>query len=104
MQTIDTFLENSKISRINLLESDCEGFDLDVLVGAQQAIASRRIDAVLSEVSPKQGAIHTDFLTIHQYLLERGFYYFAFHDYAGWGEFHNALWLKDRNQAAVSIY
>jgi len=107
MQTIDTFMEKTGISRIGLLKTDCEGFDLEVMLGAQQAIAGKCIDAILSEVSLKQGAMHTDFLTIHEHLLERGFYFFAFYDYGGWGEFHslgqfhNALWLRDRDRGTA---
>ena len=101
MQTIDAFLKKAKISKIDLLKTDCEGFDLEVLFGAKHAIATNCIDAILSEVSLKSGAMHTEFLKIHAHVVKHGFYFFAFYDYGGWGQFHsqgqfhNALWLRD---------
>jgi FkbM family methyltransferase len=47
--TIDNELERLGIERVDLLKIDAEGYDLHVLRGAQEALASRRIGAVQFE-------------------------------------------------------
>jgi FkbM family methyltransferase len=47
--TVDTFVRQSGIDRIDLLKIDVEGAELDVLRGAHQCIRQSRIDAVLFE-------------------------------------------------------
>jgi FkbM family methyltransferase len=100
--TVDHLGASLKLSRLDLLKTDCEGFDLDVIKGAERMIAEGRIDAILAEVTLMRGdAGHTDFSALHEHLSERGFYFFASYGYEGWGPFHsegayhNALWLRE---------
>ena len=49
LTTIDTFCENKKIEKINLLKIDTEGSELKVLQGARRMLKSDKIDMVLFE-------------------------------------------------------
>jgi FkbM family methyltransferase len=45
--TVGTFVENHDIERIDLLKIDAEGFDLEVLKGANNTIACNRVPFIL---------------------------------------------------------
>jgi FkbM family methyltransferase len=98
--SIDSFLAATKISRVDLLKTDCEGFDLDALKGASSSLDSGMIESVLCEVTLNQKSFHSKFHELDKFLRSKGFYFFAFYDYGGWGrfhsegQFHNALWLR----------
>jgi FkbM family methyltransferase len=67
MRTLDRVAEDHKISRIDYLKIDAEGFDLHVLRGAQQLIADSRIGVVQFEFNTMNVFSRTfmhDFLTI----------------------------------------
>jgi len=97
---IDTFCREQGLDHLSLLKTDCEGHDLDALRGAEQMLAAGRIDAVFCEVNLRRNGMHGDFFAIHDYLVARGFYFYAIYDYEGWGRnfaegaFQNALWLR----------
>lgn len=50
--TLDEFLAERSIGEVALLKIDTEGFDLDVLRGAQGALAKRQIDVIQFEIIP----------------------------------------------------
>ena len=50
--TLDGYLAENRIERVSLLKIDTEGFDLSVLRGARDAIASRRISLIQFEFIP----------------------------------------------------
>jgi FkbM family methyltransferase len=99
MVTLDAFLEQKGISSVDLLKTDCEGYDLEVILGAEKALRQGRVSAVLCEVNLRGDGFHTDFFALNTHLSARGYYFFAFYDYAGWGhlyadgQYQNALWL-----------
>lgn len=73
--TIDNFCRQNAIERIDVLKTDTEGFDLDVLRGAEGLLGDRKIQFILSEcefdrVTPE---IHTNFFELHAFLKQRGF-------------------------------
>jgi FkbM family methyltransferase len=47
--TLDLFCQNEKIETIDLLKTDCQGFDLRVLHGAKQMLSERRIKIIQCE-------------------------------------------------------
>ncbi len=51
INTVDDFLANLGQPEVNLLKIDTQGFDLEVLRGAQQSLAAGRIGAVLVELN-----------------------------------------------------
>ena len=56
--TLDEFIQERGIDAITLLKIDTEGYDLNVLKGAAQAIAERRIHAIQFEFIPANIATH----------------------------------------------
>ena len=51
IKTIDTFLSEQNIRKVNLLKIDTQGFDLDVLFGAEKVFKAGIIDFVLIEIN-----------------------------------------------------
>ena len=49
---IDAYCEKEKIDHIRFMKIDVEGFELEVLRGAEQMLRRQRIDLVVFEVSP----------------------------------------------------
>ncbi len=49
-QTLDCFTSERKIDRIDLLKMDCQGFELEILKGAEDLLSSGRIGVIYSEV------------------------------------------------------
>lgn len=49
LDTLDEFTEARRIAHIGLLKTDTEGFDHQVLMGAEQLLGTRRIDSCLSK-------------------------------------------------------
>jgi FkbM family methyltransferase len=102
MTTIDTFITSEKIETVHLLKTDCEGFDLNAIKGASSSLDSGKISALLCEVTLNDRSFHSKFSQLNEYLVSKGYYFFAFYDYNGWGafhsdgQFHNALWLRRR--------
>lgn len=50
VETIDNFLLKSKLSKIEILKSDTEGFELNVLSGAVNSLTSQAFDFIYLEV------------------------------------------------------
>lgn len=73
--TVDAFMADHKIDRIALLKIDTEGFDLDVLKGAQKALAERRIEVIQFEFIPANVArrifLRDFFETLPNYRVHR---------------------------------
>jgi FkbM family methyltransferase len=56
--TLDAYLEEQGIARVELLKIDTEGFDLHVLRGARDSIAARRFGIIQFEFVPANIATH----------------------------------------------
>jgi FkbM family methyltransferase len=79
--TVDEFAAAQNIDRIDLLKVDAEGFDLDVLRGAEGMLASDKIAFVLAEVGFHPGdARHVLFDDVRDFLSAKGFFVFGFYD------------------------
>jgi len=72
--TLDAFCDEKGIEKIDVLKIDVEGFDLDVLQGANKVLVRSPSIVVLAEVEPinlaQRGLTATDFL---QFMTKRGF-------------------------------
>ena len=72
--TLDDFCEKHGVDHIDVLKVDVEGFDLDVLKGAEKVLSRSPRVVVLAEVEPlnlaQRGLTYNDFI---QYMHERGF-------------------------------
>ena len=81
VDTLDQFAADAGIQRIDLLKVDAEGFDLEVLRGADRLLDSGRVALVLVEVGFHPGdARHVLFDDVRDYLMQRGFHVYGFYD------------------------
>jgi len=81
VKTIDNFVLENHIERIDLLKIDTEGFDLEVLKGASHLLSTGRIAFVLAEVgfNPVDRR-HVLFDDVRSYLMDKGFSLFGIYD------------------------
>ncbi|MFN6471292.1 MAG: FkbM family methyltransferase [Nostoc sp. SerVER01] len=81
VETIDNICDIKGIKRINLLKTDTEGYDLEVLRGAKSMLLENRIDFILSEATfdPTEKT-HTYFCELNEYLYEHGYKAVGFYD------------------------
>lgn len=99
MVTIDSICARESVQRINFLKTDCEGYDLHVLRGAEGMLANRAVDAVYCEVDFHRNGRHGDFFAIDDYLVHFGFVFYALYEYSAPGypmseSYANALWIS----------
>lgn len=68
VQTLDEYLLTNRIAHLNLLKIDVEGWEIEVLKGAQKLLSGKNAPVVIieySEIRPVSGGILTD---IYDYL------------------------------------
>lgn len=79
--TIDEFCKNNDISYINLLKTDTEGYELNVLKGASKMMEQNRIQFVYVEVFFNENYVgQSSFGDIYNFLLEKRFEFVRFYD------------------------
>lgn len=80
--TIDDFCKNNDISYINLLKTDTEGYELEVLKGASEMMNENKIQFVLVEIFFNENFIgQASFGDIYNYLLSKNFGLVRFYDF-----------------------
>lgn len=78
--TIDQFVRKHRIERIGLLKIDAEGFDLEVIRGAAETLASGAVRFVLVEVGlHRDDGRHPLFDVVRDTLASSGFNVFGFY-------------------------
>ena len=91
VMTVDHYCAAHGIERIDILKSDTQGFDLEVIKGAQRMIDNRAIHLIFMEITFSdmyKGLPRFD--EIYAYVASRGFALVSFydfyyqHDRAGW--------------------
>jgi FkbM family methyltransferase len=86
MRSVDSFCLETGIQRLFILKTDTEGYDLDVLRGAQAALRSGCVTHVLSEASIRENdPQHTSFFALREFLEPLNFELHGLYDL-----FHNA--------------
>lgn len=91
VMTIDDYCAARGIERIDILKSDTQGFDLDVLKGAQRMIDKRAIGLIFMEITfsdmykglPRLDEIYA-FLTGRRFALVSFYDFYYQHGRAGW--------------------
>ncbi len=74
MTTVDAYTAERGIGSIDLLKIDTEGFDLEVLSGAERCFAEARVKFVLIEAGFHfRGREHVPYEQLHEFLRPRGF-------------------------------
>jgi FkbM family methyltransferase len=73
--TLDSFGEEMKLKTIDILKTDTEGYDLEVLKGAERLLGEGRVRYVLSECEFARvgDESHTNFFALHEFLQARKF-------------------------------
>lgn len=108
VDTVDNYCERERLTSIDILKTDTEGFDLEVLKGAAGMLRSGRIMFVYSEVTfCSRNRQNTPFPAIHSYLSELGYELlglyetYSLHHFAEPNLFCNALYVNRevRNRA-----
>ena len=80
--TIDDFCKNNDISYINLLKTDTEGYELEVLKGASEMMNENKIQFVFVETFFNENFIgQASFGDIYNYLLSKNFGLVRFYDF-----------------------
>lgn len=81
METIDYYMKREEIKTIDLLKIDVEGYELEVLDGARDAIERRTVKAILAECDfDPEDTQHTYFNDLWNYLRIRNFSFFGLYD------------------------
>ena len=81
IRTLDSFCAEQKISQIDLLKTDTEGFDLEVLKGAETMLRGRQIQFILAEVTfNPEDIYHTSFFRLAEYLRGLKYYFVDLYD------------------------
>jgi FkbM family methyltransferase len=101
--TIDAFCAARGIPRIDLLKTDAEGFDLQILEGAAGLIAANKIPFIFSEVTFCDTDEQQRFDPLHRFLTGRGYHLCGFYEaYVHRSHLHfcNVLYLNPAALAA----
>jgi len=104
MKTLDEYCVENKIPAIDILKSDTQGFDLEVIKGARELLRRKAIHLIYMEVilsDMYKGLPGVD--EIYTFLTERGFNLVSFYQYhyqhpgAAWTDalFVNKAWSGD---------
>ena len=99
--TVDTFCLETGIESIDLLKTDTEGYDLEVLRGATQLLGKKRIHLILSEAGIRSGDVrHTPLAQLLTFLQSFGYRLFGLYDLphknaSMEAEFCNALFVAE---------
>lgn len=80
IKTVDTFAQENNLEHIDLLKTDTEGYDLEVIKGAEKYLQGNKISFILSEVGfYRRDSGHTYFIDIHDYLDTQGYQFVDFY-------------------------
>lgn len=97
---LDTICAQQGLSHIDLLKTDCEGFDLDVLHSTEDLLSNGVIDCIFGEVNFRRDRGHGDFFAIESYLNPLGYEFHTLYGYSDWNAsvgtegFANALFAR----------
>jgi FkbM family methyltransferase len=100
VRTVDDYLHSKTMKRLHLLKTDTEGFDLEVLSGAQSALRETRIDLIVAEVGFHPDRRHHTYLSdVQDYLQSYGYELYCIYDqnhYAGRIDYADAMFVSPR--------
>lgn len=101
LTTVDEFCVAEKISYIDFLKMDVQGWEMEVLLGTKDLLRDNRVRFVYAEVGFRRSDRDMQhFCEINDYLENQGFWFCGFYDQFRWGDkkeyvgFANALYLQ----------
>ena len=81
IETLDGYLSAKGIQTVDLLKIDTEGYELNVLKGASQALSAGRVSLVLSEMGfVSTDSRHTRFGELAELMLSYGYHFYGMYD------------------------
>jgi FkbM family methyltransferase len=102
IHTADETLRLKTIDHLNLLKTDTEGFDLEVIAGAKSALSEAQIDMIVAEVGFHPERRHHTYLPdVQSYLFRHGYELYCIYDqnhYAGRIDYADALFVSPKIQ------
>ncbi|OKH25811.1 FkbM family methyltransferase [Chroogloeocystis siderophila] len=82
VKTVKEFYQENNIQKIDILKTDNEGFDLQVIQGAEALLKKARVLLILSEVSfNPSDTLHTNFFKLKSYLENFNFEFLGSYDF-----------------------
>ena len=91
VETIDQFCQEKNIGRIDILKLDTQGFELEVLKGAEYAIGTKKIGLVYLEINFSEMYKNLpSFAEVYDFLESRDFLLVSFYKFHYQNEF--VLW------------
>lgn len=82
VRTLDSFCAEKNINDIDLLKTDTEGFDLEVLKGAEAMLRAHQVQFILAEATfHPQNTYHTSFFRLAEYLHGLEYHFVDLYDH-----------------------
>jgi FkbM family methyltransferase len=107
ISTIDTICEHQSIEGIDILKTDTEGYDANVLAGAHRMLSEGRVRCVICEVGFLDDAQHTDFTNVFLFLHQLGFEMAGFYESSylrnSRFDFTNALFIRRSSSTDLNM-
>lgn len=101
LKSLDGYLKTKKISKIDFLKIDVEGFEIEVLKGAASSLGRKVIDFVFCEVGVNRNDVHhTPFFDVLEFLTPYGYRLVALYDHSlvnTEAHYANALFFNSNN-------
>lgn len=101
LDTVDEFAKSQNITHIDFLKMDVQGWEMEVLLGAEDLLRDKKIRFIYTEVGFRKGDRDMQhFSEINDYLENQGFWLCGFYDQFRWGDnkkylgFANALYIQ----------
>lgn len=90
--TLDQFCEEHNVRHIDLLKSDTEGYELEVLKGATRLLTEKRIDAIYVECAVARFHRHVSATDLLEFLKTYGFRLYGLYEQHGAQNSDEHLW------------
>jgi FkbM family methyltransferase len=101
LDTVDGFTKSQNITHIDFLKIDVQGWEMEVLMGAEALLRDKKIRFIYTEVGFRRSDRDMQhFSEINDFLEDKGFWLCGFYDQFRWGEhkqylgFANALYVQ----------
>ncbi|MBV9656942.1 MAG: FkbM family methyltransferase [Verrucomicrobia bacterium] len=108
VETLDTFCQRQGVEIIDVLKTDTEGYDLEVLRGGERLLQAGRVHYIYTEVTfCAQNAQNSPFAPLFEHLAARDFHFlglyetYSLHHFAEPNVFCNALFVH-RSQRPIA--